>query len=646
MTNKPNENDVLLNCFRDKPINNYLNSESNEVCKLTNEMFGEKKIYGRLSKKNKNSKRRVNKSETNAEKALNFISNYQIDAIQKIKDSCLLEESPFYIHKIAQTERVEEFQRLYNEDPRRLFLKDNSRNWLPIHYAAFKSKLKIIDFIIDKCKSNIINAQDSYGNTPLHIAIEKGLRDCVAFLLSKGADTSIKNKNSYAPIHQCVVYNQPDILELLLSHNGNKSDVHLGGENGNTALHTCAYHDNLECAKILIKHKSNICKTCNNGFFPIHVAAQRFSNKVLEFLIDEGNKIGCSKLKMLSFVDGDNNKPLHAAVQFGNLGAVKLCLENGASIDETIEMDNSTPVHVACAQGSFEILKLMFEKQPDLFLEVVHAQDSSQMTPLHKAAMFNHVEIADYLLEKGAFIDALDKEKRTPLLLASIRNCVKMACYLISKGSNIRLKDSSNRNLLHLIIDQDSPNKSTKNGANQIMSCKKSSLKSLEQILIELSKHETYIDLLNDQDIDGCTCIHYASKYGFVNCLKLLISFGANINLKNKDKQSPLHFAAKYGRVSSCLEILKCQNSRNHVNEKDITGMTSLHWAARYGHTRVVEMLIQNGSLIYKSYGSGNNPFHEAASNGFTHCMKIIYNVDPYVLNSINKDGVSKKILF
>jgi hypothetical protein len=47
---------------------------------------------------------------------------------------------------------------------------------------------------------------------------------------------------------------------------------------------------------------------------------------------------------MLSYVDGDNNKPLHAAVQFSNIGAVRLCLDNGASIEEVIEIDNSTPV--------------------------------------------------------------------------------------------------------------------------------------------------------------------------------------------------------------------------------------------------------------------------------------------------------------
>jgi len=52
------------------------------------------------------------------------------------------------LKKIAQTERLDEFKRLFFEDPRRLNVKDNIKNWIPLHYAAFKNKIKILDFIL------------------------------------------------------------------------------------------------------------------------------------------------------------------------------------------------------------------------------------------------------------------------------------------------------------------------------------------------------------------------------------------------------------------------------------------------------------------------------------------------------------------
>jgi transient receptor potential cation channel subfamily A protein 1 len=255
-----------------------------------------------------------------------------------------------------------------------MYLRDNTKNWTPIHYAVSKSKINMIKFILEKTEPQMIDLADQQGNTPLHIAIERSQKESLEFLLDKGANAAILNKDSQAPIHYCIVNEKPEMLDILLSHPANKVDIHLGGENGGTALHYCAFNDNLECAMILLKHKANLCRPCDNGFFPVHMAAQNCANKVLEFLIAEGFKKGCSKLKMLSFVDGDHNKPLHAAVQFSNIGAVRLCLDNGASIDEVIDIDNSTPLHIACAQGSMDIVQLMYEKQTDIFLEVVHAQ--------------------------------------------------------------------------------------------------------------------------------------------------------------------------------------------------------------------------------------------------------------------------------
>ena len=334
----------------------------------------------------------------------------------------------------------------------------------------------------------MINYQDSNGNTPLHIAIMNGNIECCEFLLNKGADSTIKNNQSHAPIHQCILSNQPIILDKFLSHSLHPN-IHLGGENGQTALHYCAYYENLECAEVLIKHKVELCRACNYGFFPIHVAAQRCSNKILKFLIEEASKKGCTKLNLLSFVDGDKNKPLYAAVQFGNVEAVRLCLENGATIDEISESDSSTSVHVASSQGSLEILEIMAELQPDLFFEVLQSGDSMNMTPLHKAAMFDHIDVAKFLLKKGAYIDEIDKDKRTPMLLAATRNCVKMACFLLSEGASLKLKDLRQRNILHLIIEQDfDESVQSQQQDNMVGQFKVSSNQALDTLIEELSK--------------------------------------------------------------------------------------------------------------------------------------------------------------
>lgn len=63
----------------------------------------------------------------------------------------------------------------------------------------------------------------------------------------------------------------------------------------------------------------------------------------------------------------------------------------------------------------------------------------------------------------------------------------------------------------------------------------------------QLSKQkEGALELLNQRDCSGCTPMHYATQQGNIKSVQGLIDLGATVNLKNKEKQSPLHFAARY----------------------------------------------------------------------------------------------------
>ena len=53
------------------------------------------------------------------------------------------------------------------------------------------------------------------------------------------------------------------------------------------------------------------------------------------------------------------------------------------------------------------------------------------------------------------------------------------------------------------------------------------------------------VELLNDQDVNGCSPMHYASKSGQIRSLISLIELGASVRVKNTNNESPLHFAAR-----------------------------------------------------------------------------------------------------
>lgn len=202
--------------------------------------------------------------------------------------------------------------------------------------------------------------------------------------------------------------------------------------------------------------------------------------------------------------------------------------------------------------------------------------------------MFDHLETVKFLLEQGSSIDPIDAEGRTPLLLSASRHCYSVLCYLIQHGSDIKQKDACLRNLIHLAIMQEFPK------TFEPIDC------PIAKISEELCKRDNYRELLDERDMDGCSIVHYSSKFGHVEFLGAFLLLGADVSLRCNGKRSPLHYAALNGHVAVCAKLLGVGNYKNFINERDVSGFTALHLACMNGHARVVQMLMEKGAMLYK----------------------------------------------
>ncbi|XP_062543504.1 transient receptor potential cation channel subfamily A member 1 isoform X2 [Armigeres subalbatus] len=550
---------------------------------------------------------------------MNQLETSELQAIltsQGDAEVCLLSESPYRILRAAESGNLDEFIRLYEGDNGRLAVKD-SRGRTAAHQAAARNRINILNFI--SAQGGDLNAQDSLGNTPLHVAVENDSLDALEFLLKIPVATNILNDKKLAPVHLATELNKVKGLQAMGKYRKN-IDIQQGGEHGRTALHLAAIYDHEECARILIS-EFGACprRPCNNGYYPIHEAAKNASSKTMEVFFQWGESKGCTREEMISFYDSEGNVPLHSAVHGGDIKAVELCLKSGAKIS-TQQHDFSTPVHLAAAQGAIDIVKLMFLIQPQEKRVSLNCTDIQKMTPLHCAAMFDHPEIVEYLVQEGADINALDKENRSPLLLSASRGGWRTVMILIRLGANISLKDVNSRNVLHLVI---------MNGGR------------LDDFAKEVSctQSEAYLLLLlNEKDETGCSPLHYASREGHIRSLENLIRLGACINLKNNNNESPLHFAARYGRYNTVRQLLDSEKGTFIINESDGEGLTPLHIASKEGHTRVVQLLLNRGALLHRDH-NGRNPLHLAAMSGYTQTIELLHSVHSHLLDQVDKDG-------
>ncbi|XP_044279991.1 transient receptor potential cation channel subfamily A member 1 [Varanus komodoensis] len=486
-------------------------------------------------------------------------------------------------------------------------------NATPLHHAAGNGQLELMQMIIDGSSVEALNVTDSSGNTPLHWATKKNQIESVKLLLSRGANPNILNSNAMAPLHlaaQCL-YN--DLVKVLIEHSS--TDVNLEGEGGNTPILVACYKDNPEALKLLIENGGKICKANSIGCMPVHAAAFSGAKLCMEIIIKRGEVLGYSPKSHINFTNTGKCSPLHLAVQSGDLEMIKMCIEYGAQIDLK-QNDKCTALHFAATQGATEILKLMMSSyegdEP-----IIDALDGNKETLLHRAALFDHCELAEYLISMGAKIDSVDIEGRTPLLLATSCASWKTVNLLLSKGANVELKDHLGRNFLHLTVLHPG---------------------GLQHLKEQFLKMKHIKDLVTEEDNEGCTPLHYACRQGVPLSVNSLLELNVSIYSKSRDKKSPLHFAASYGRINTCQRLLRDMEDTRLLNEGDKKGMTPLHLAAQNGHEKVVQFLLKKGALFLCDF-KGWTALHHAAFGGYTRTMRIILNTNVKCTDKVDEEG-------
>ena len=103
---------------------------------------------------------------------------------------------------------------------------------------------------------------------------------------------------------------------------------------------------------------------------------------------------------------------------------------------------------------------------------------------------------------------------------------------------------------------------------------------------------------VNEKDFGSFSCIHLAAANGHFKCTQLLISSGAHIDERDRWNRTPLMHAAYFGDNKSidCIRLLLDCNADIFV--KDSIGKTALDYAKKEENEQAVQMLKEYGLPI------------------------------------------------
>ena len=305
-------------------------------------------------------------------------------------------------------------------------------------------------------------------------------------------------------------------------------------------------------------------------------------------------------------LSGELGSEFHDAAKRNDLKKVKPLLAENRDLLERKDKYGRTALHAAARYGAVEVCRYLIEQGAD-----VNAKDESGNTPLHLASIFRHDEAVVLLARSKADIDALNDDFASPLSLAIIYGTPKTAEFLLAQNADRRIEDKDGNTILHLAsfygysekvkeilkyqpeIDKRNHAGQTplhlsvqwtdnaelikvlfNHGANPALSDRdeKTVLHmafSSYHIAYTTDKIETILERkldINALDKDGNTPLHHAmfriieyrSLTSLRKRLEILMNWGANPDIKNKDGKSAMDLAVESG-VQEAVELLKAK---------------------------------------------------------------------------------------
>jgi len=170
--------------------------------------------------------------------------------------------------------------------------------------------------------------------------------------------------------------------------------------------------------------------------------------------------------------------------------------------------------------GDLNRTKVLLEEHP----EWINAASWGNWTLLHRAAQNGHKDIVDFLISKGADLEARTALGETPLYAAIYQQKEVTVKQLIEKGADVLAVRNDGETMLHIAAAIGN--------------------ESIVELLISEGLN------VNIKRRYGITPLHLASVFGHKAVVEILISKGADINVENDNGRTPLHLAVASGEMN------------------------------------------------------------------------------------------------
>ncbi len=287
----------------------------------------------------------------------------------------------------------------------------NETGWTALHIAAKNNCVEIAELLLENGAD--VNARGAYDPVHMDIAGMASVQELAEDVLAQVAHQDVPSCAGPTPVHLGASSGHNEMVRLLLGH-GAKMDLLVAAAIGdidatnrlleededanvrdaemNTPLHFACREGHEAVVKALILRGADVSAKGDFGLTPMQhalakIPSSRRKGETAEYL---------SVIRLL--LEAGAEATIHVAAALGDVALLEDWL--GREVDVNAAGDgfwNRSALHYAADFGQLEAVNLLIERGASL-----NRNDMSWRTPLDLAEEPGHRHVADILLERGA----------------------------------------------------------------------------------------------------------------------------------------------------------------------------------------------------------------------------------------------------
>ncbi|KAK0058560.1 transient receptor potential cation channel subfamily A member 1 [Biomphalaria pfeifferi] len=435
---------------------------------------------------------------------------------------------------------------------------ENDKGSTALYWAVRYGFTETVDILAREGHANVSQTRKLGLVAPIVLASALGFEKIVSILLEFGADPNFAIRGGERPIHHAAREGFANIIEILVSKG---ALVDAADERGDTALLLTAKYGRPKSMQTLLHLGANVYHKNLMGDDVWTFAVNSDNDLILKLLVIHQRKqelenfqdfIRNVNSKVLSSTAGSNSL-LFLAASVGNIERIKLLLELKIDASVTDEEGNNF-LHHAAINNQAQVIK-EFHK-----IVNIDSVNKSLNTALHEACRRGHHETIMELIQCKVLVNKRNSQGETALHVAANSASIqphsvsKLMDYVIKTHpwESLNITDNFGNNPLHIAAKFARP-----------------------EVLWEFR-----FVRFKDTDVDGNIALHEAVRPGEPEALEMMLDIydamkrDCDINHQNKKLQTVLHLAAREGFLDSVRRLILFGAD---ISLADYKGNTVLH---------------------------------------------------------------------